>query len=94
MISRRVIVLLYVVLLGTFALAGGTLFLDTQTEYKQLKQTELALQKRLAETQARLDEQQRILDRLNTDPKFIERVIRDRLHYARPDEMVFRFEDN
>lgn len=93
MISRRVILLLYIVLFSTFTLVGGALWLEARAEYGQLKEVERGLQQRLAKTQAELDKQQRILDRLNTDPKFIEKVTRQRLHYAKPGEMIFRFED-
>jgi cell division protein DivIC len=37
-------------------------------------------------------EQQTTLERLRDDPAFVERVIRERLGFARPDEVVFRFE--
>jgi cell division protein FtsB len=31
--------------------------------------------------------------RLLEDPEFLERVARERLGYARPDELIFRFAD-
>ena len=31
--------------------------------------------------------------RLIDDPEFLERVVRERLGYARPDELLFRFAD-
>jgi cell division protein FtsB len=33
------------------------------------------------------------LARLLEDPEFLERVVRERLGYARPDELLFRFSD-
>jgi predicted glycoside hydrolase/deacetylase ChbG (UPF0249 family) len=48
----------------------------------QLKQSEAAGKRRLAEAQARLAEQERVLERLRTDPEFVEKVIRQRLGYA------------
>ncbi|MBP9914392.1 MAG: septum formation initiator family protein, partial [Opitutaceae bacterium] len=34
-----------------------------------------------------------ILDRLRNDPEYVEKVIRRRVGYAKPDEFIFRFED-
>ncbi|HRJ48846.1 MAG TPA: septum formation initiator family protein, partial [Opitutaceae bacterium] len=48
---------------------------------------------RLAEAQQRLKEHEIILERLRTDPAYVEMVIRRRLGYVKPDEVVFRFED-
>ena len=33
------------------------------------------------------------MTRLIDDPEFLERVVRERLGYARPDELLFRFSD-
>jgi cell division protein FtsB len=33
------------------------------------------------------------LERLRTDPAYVEKVIRRKLGYARPEEYVFRFEN-
>ena len=46
----------------------------------------------LAEAQLKLREQEKILDRLRTDPAYVELVIRRQLGYAKPEEMIFRFE--
>ena len=42
---------------------------------------------------AKLREQEKIIDRLRNDPAYVEKVIRRRLNYAKPDEFLFRFED-
>jgi cell division protein FtsB len=93
MTPRRIILLLYVVLLSGFGLGAGALFLNARAEYKALKETEAASRTKLAAAEARLREQERVLERLKTDPAFIERVLRDRLHYAKPGEVIFRFEN-
>jgi cell division protein DivIC len=93
MMSRRIIFFLYVVLLCGFGIGAGALFYDARVEYKALKQTQAASQARLEAAQARLREQQRVLDRLKTDPKFVERVLRERLHYAKQGEVIFRFDN-
>ena len=93
MTSRRIIILLYVVLFSGFGVGAGALLLDAHVEYKALKKTQAASQARLAAAETRLREQQRVLERLKTDPKFIERVLRDRLHYAKQGEVIFRFDN-
>jgi len=91
--ARRIFLTLYVVLLGTLGVLAAKIFYDARQEYNELKRTEAASRMRLAEAEARLREQQKILDRLETDPAFVEKVIRKRLGYARPGEVIFRFED-
>ena len=41
--------------------------------------------------QARLQAQQKILERLRNDPVYVEKVLRDRWHYAKPGEVIYRF---
>ena len=90
--SRRLIVLLYVVLLAAFGLGAGALLIEAQAEYAKLKQDQAASAAKLAAARTRLQEQQRILERLRTDPVFVEKVIRGELGYARPGEVIFRFD--
>ncbi|MBP7143166.1 MAG: septum formation initiator family protein [Opitutaceae bacterium] len=68
-------------------------FWQTRRELEQLRGQEVRTRNRLAELQVRLSEQEKILQRLREDPSYVERVIRRRLLYAKPDEFVFRFED-
>jgi len=91
---RRVILTLYVLLFSGLGVAGVVLFKDAHDEFGQLRQVEAANRRRLAEAQERLRSQERVLERLRTDPAFVERVIRMKLGYARPDEFIFRFEDD
>jgi cell division protein FtsB len=90
---RRLIITLYVVVLGALSVAAGAVFLDARAQYRQLRQAELANRAKLAEARDRLREQERILERLKTDPEFVETAIRQRLKYAKPGEVIFRFPD-
>ncbi len=90
---RRLIILVYVLLLVAFSLGAGAVWLDARAQYRQLKQAELGHRQKLAEAQERLREQERILQRLKSDPEYVEMVIRQRLRYARPGEQIFRFPD-
>lgn len=93
MTPRRLLAAFYVLLLTAFVIAAGAWFVEAHAEYKQLKVTEAVNEQLLADAKARLAEQQKILERLRTDPAFVEKVVRQRLGYARPDEMIFRYED-
>ena len=92
--SRRLIVLLYVVLLTGFGAGAGALLLESQAEHDKLKQDQAASIAKLTAAKVRLQEQQRILERLHSDPIFVEKVIRKELGYARPGvgEVIFRFD--
>ena len=90
--SRRLIVTLYALLFAGLGVGAGAFFIDAREEYHQLKQAETDAQRRLAEAQTRLAEQEKILQRLQSDPEFVEKVIRQRLGYAKPGEYIFRYE--
>lgn len=90
---RRIIVILYLLLFLVIGAASGLYFWDTREEFLRLKQLEAQSRRRLAETEAKLKEQEKILERLRTDPAYVEKVIRRRMGYAKPDEFIFRFED-
>jgi cell division protein FtsB len=90
---RRLIFSLYVLVFLGVAATSAVFLWQAREEYRQLKLQEAASQRRLAETEARLKEQERIIERLRNDPAYVEKVIRRKLHYAKPDEFVFRFDE-
>lgn len=83
----------YGVLFAGVALWGVTFFVQMQRDLTTLRRLEQANQQRLDEATARLQEQEKYLDRLQHDPALVERIIRQKLGYARADEFVFRFDD-
>lgn len=89
---RPAILSLNILLFLCLAAAAGVFFLQTRREYKQLLLAEAQSRRQLVEVQQKLHEQERILERLRNDPAFVEMAIRRRLNYAKPDEMIFRFE--
>lgn len=91
--QHRVIISLYLALFVGAGLVSGLFLWQASAEYSQLKRQEADSRQRLAEAEARLREQERILDRLRNDPEYVEKVIRRRLYYAKPGELVFRFEE-
>ena len=90
--TRRLIVLLYFVALTGFGIWAGGMIAEAHKEYVQLKQVQAGSEAKLAAAKTRLAEQQRVLERLKSDPIFVEKVIRERLGYARPGELIFRFD--
>jgi len=91
--ARSAIVSIYLFLFVAVVLTSTIFFWQTRAEYRRLREVEALSQRRLAELEFRLKEQQKVLDRLRTDPAYVERVIRRRLGYAKPDEFIFRFDD-
>jgi cell division protein FtsB len=91
--ARRLIAWIYTALFLIVGAFSGTFFVRTYREYAQLQRMETETRQRLAQAEERLKQQERVLERLRTDPAYVERVIRRQMHYARPDELLFRFED-
>jgi cell division protein DivIC len=89
--ARRILTTVYIVLLAAIGITAGQILTDARKEYLELKQTEAVNEARLAEAQARLADQKKVLERLRNDPAFAEKVIRQRMGYARPGEVIFRF---
>ncbi len=93
MVARRIITWIYAGLFVVVGVFSGTFFFRTYQEYAQLRRMEAESRQRLAQAELKLKEQQQILERLRTDPAYVERVIRRQLRYAKPDELLFRFDD-
>lgn len=90
---RRFIISVYLLLFLAAGITSGVFLWQARDEYNRLKRVEAASRQRLAEAELQLKEQQRILERLRNDPAYVEKVIRRRLGYAKPEEFIFRFED-
>jgi cell division protein FtsB len=90
---RRLILSLYLALFATITVAACLFFLDAREEYLRLRTIQAEDRRRLGEAEQRLHEQEVLLQRLRTDPAYVEKVIRRRLGYAKPDELIFRFEN-
>ncbi len=93
MTLSRFLLLAYAVVFLSLSVFAGVFFYRTYGEFLNLKAQEVENRRRLVETELRLQEQCDIMERLKNDPAFTERMIRDRLGYARADEVVFRFDN-
>lgn len=89
----KAILLLYLVLFAAVAGWAGLFFLGMHRDYTALRAQEEVNRRRLTEAKAKLEQQERYLARLRTDPALVEQVVRRKLGYVRSDEFVFRFED-
>lgn len=90
---RHLILSLFCLLFVGLGVTSTVFFLEAREEYNKLKQQQAVSERRLAEAEARLQEQEKILDRLRNDPAYVEKIIRQRLGYSKPDEFVFRFKE-
>ena len=89
----KVIQVLFAVIFVAITLWATAFFVQMHRELKALRAQEAANQRRLAEAEARLQQQGKYLDRLKHDPALVEMLIRQKLGYAKGDEFVFRFEE-
>lgn len=90
---RRVLLTLYLFLFLGLGVGGAYLFMDARAEFRRLAQVEAQNRAKLTEAQQHLAEQERVLERLRSDPYYVDKVIRKRLGYSKPDEFIFRFPD-
>jgi len=91
-LHRLILLISAVACIGVIVLLAMVLR-QTRAEYALVQQQEAQARQRLIEVETRLAEQEIVLDRLRHDPAYVERVIRSRLGYSKPEEFVFRFQD-
>ena len=89
--KERILFLMLSVFFLTLTIFFSSLLVKTNREYQHFQQ-------RLARTEAKLNQAQKefqqkeiYMSQLLEDPEFLERVVRDRLSYSRPDEVIFKF---
>jgi len=91
--ARRVIIWICASLFLGVGLLSGGFFFQTYQEYAQLQRVEAERRQRLAQAEQRLREQEQVLERLRNDPAYVKRIIRQQLRYAKPSELIFRFDE-
>lgn len=75
-------------LLVFFAVVGR----QSYKEYSQFREREIQLRERIQSEQAEYERQREYYRKLMNDPAFLQAVVRERLGYAREDEVIFLFE--
>ena len=91
---RHCILYVYLALIVGIGVTGALFFLDARAEYARLQTIQTDTRRRVAEAETRLKYQEKVLERLHSDPAFVDKIIRRKLGYARPDEIIFRFNEN
>ncbi len=71
----------------------SSLMVQTYREYKHFKERQARIEAKFTQARKEFEQKETYLARLLDDPEFLERVVRERLGYARPDEVLFRFSD-
>lgn len=77
-------------ILGVFL---GSMLLQTRSEYRHFIERKAGLETRLARAREEFRRKEAYFARMLEDSEFLERVARERLGYSRPDEVLFRFDD-
>ena len=87
--------LLNLTFLIAFLLAGGFAGSYAYKRYQTLEATrdgESEALSHLAELEAKTESKRRSLQLMKQDHEYVERMIRQKLNYAKPEEIVFKFE--
>ncbi|MGJ8639284.1 MAG: FtsB family cell division protein [Opitutaceae bacterium] len=91
--KERVILLMLLGMLVVLVIFFSGLILQTYREYKNFRAREVRIEAKLTQARKEFEQKEAYLGRLLEDPEFLERVVRERLGYSRPDELLFRFSD-
>ncbi|MGJ8654111.1 MAG: FtsB family cell division protein [Opitutaceae bacterium] len=91
--KERVILLMLLGMLVVLVIFFSSLILQTYREYKNFRAREVRIEAKLTQARKEFEQKEAYLARLLEDPEFLERVVRERLGYSRPDELLFRFSD-
>lgn len=89
---RRLVLTVYLLLFVVLAAGSLTFAWQTWQEYQRMEEVARITAERLRVAEERLAHQEEQLRRMREDPAYVEMVIRRRLGYAKPDELIFRFE--
>ena len=88
--ERALVLLLFGILCAMVIFFGGVI-LKTHREYKNFKMREARVAEKLTQARKESEQKEAYIARLLNDEDFLERVVRERLGYSRPDELLFRF---
>lgn len=91
--KERALLLMLVGMLCVMLFFFGGLLLKTHREFQNFKERETRIESKFIQARKEFAQKEAYLARLLEDPEFLERVVRERLGYARPDELLFRFSD-
>ena len=90
--STRLLNFVSLFILLFLVIMGGTFALGRYEKLQAIRNAEARAVARLAEMNEQTKLKRDSLARLNHDPEYVERVIRQKLNYAKAEETVFKFE--
>ncbi|MEO0510592.1 MAG: septum formation initiator family protein [Verrucomicrobiota bacterium] len=91
--KERVLLIMLMGMLGVLVVFFGGLLMKTHREFQNFKARQDRIEAKLIQARKEFEQKEAYLARLIEDPEFLERVVRERLGYSRPDELLFRFSD-
>jgi len=92
--KERFLIIMLLGMLGILVVFFGGMLLKTHREFQNFKERQFRIESKLIQARKEFREKEAYLNRLLEDPDFLERVVRERLGYSRPDELLFRFSDD
>lgn len=92
--KERVILLMLLGMLIVLVIFFSSLILQTYREYKNFRAREIMIEAKLTQARKEFEQKEAYMARLLEDSEFLERVVRERLGYSRPDELLFRFSED
>ena len=91
--KERVLLLMMLGVLVVLVMFFSSLIVQTYREYKHFKERQARIEAKLTQARKEFEQKEAYLARMLEDSEFLERVVRERLGYARPNEVLFRFSD-
>lgn len=90
--GERIVNLIFFVLFAALAAIAVVFLYRDYQHWNHLENQQALLENRLAEMEQERLAREEAVEKLKADPEYIEKVIREKLSYAKEDEVIFRFE--
>jgi len=90
--TSRVFNLFFVIGFIAVASVGGVSLFQNYQKLQAKQGSYEAAQARLDQLETSVQQKRETLSKLDSDPEYVERVIRQKLNYAKKNEVIFRFE--
>ena len=91
--ASRILLILLIVILSGVTTGLVLVYSQTRREYVAFEDHRVQVEAQLASMKKEREAKEAYLRAFLNEPEFVERVIRDRLGYVEPGEIVFRFEN-
>lgn len=91
--ASRFLLFLLIVLLSVTSTGLFMVWSQSKREFEAFEEKRLRFEARLDELRKERESREAYLRAFLSDPDFVERVIRERMGYVGPGEIVFRFEN-